>query len=242
MAAPLILARTFKDAHAFAQNELGLSIGYYRVVNSAGTIKACRNVDIFLVEGWDKRPDRFTMKSALKWCRLNIRDVAEERKRAAEFDAAMPPAPADPLVHWVTPQFSMAHAVEDVAAVKSSPDKADVDCDVCLAAIASLEERQVAGLEQGMPTPLVAEMEPVAELPEPAEAEEVSNTLEAPIDEAEPEIVVAEDNRPASPEAEPEPTPEPIEAKPAKRRRRSRCSECGNLHFKEEACPPSEDA
>lgn len=218
MAAPLILARTFADAHRFAREELGLSNGYYRVVNSAGTIKACRNVDIFLVEGWDKRPDRFTMKSALKWCRLNIRDVEAERKSAAEFDAAMPPTPPDTSVHWVN-DLAFVHAITDVEGIQSSTDKADVDCDICLAAIADLEE-------------------PVAEMPEPAEAEEATPEP-APIDEAEPEIVVAEDNRPPAPEPEAAPEPDP---EPAKRRRRTRCKDCGTLHLKEEACPPSEDA
>lgn len=231
MAAPLILARTFADAHRFAREELGLSIGYYRVVNSAGTIKACRNVDIFLVEGWDKRPDRFTMKSALKWCRLNIRDVEAERKSAAEFDAAMPPTPPDTSVHWVTPQFSMVHALENPVAVQSSRDKADVTCDICLAALAVLEGPALEDLE----TP----DEPAGEMPEPAEAEEATPEP-APIDEAEPEIVVAEDNRQPAPE--PEAAPEPESTEPPKRRRRTRCKDCGTLHFKEEDCPPSEDA
>ena len=226
MAAPLILARTFKDAHKYAQDELGLRIGYYRVVNSAGTIKAVRNVDIHLVPGWDKRPDRFTMKSALKWCRLNIIDVEQRRADQAAFDAAMPPAPVDTSVHWVSPQFAMVHAVPDVSAVQSSRDVSDVTCETCLEAI----EQSTAS-----ETP----DEPVADMPEPAEAEEATPEP-APVDEAEPEIVVAEDNRPAAPAAE-EPTPEqPTE--PAKRRRRTRCKDCGTLHFKEEACPPSEDA
>lgn len=79
MAAPLILARTFKDAHAYAKDVLGLRFGNYRVVNSVGTLKATRGADLHLVPGWDKRPDRFTMKGALRYTRHNIIDVAEQQ-------------------------------------------------------------------------------------------------------------------------------------------------------------------
>ena len=172
------------------------------------------------------------MKSALKWCRLNIRDVEAERKSAEAFDAAMPPTPPDTSVHWVN-DLAFVHALTNVEGIQSSTNKADVDCDICLAAIADLFN-EVANLL----TPATPD-EPVAEMPEPAEAEEAAPEP-APIDEAEPEIVVAEDNRPAVPELEAAPEPETTE--PPKKRRRSRCSDCGNLHFKEEACPPSEDA
>ena len=94
MNAPLILARTFKDAHTFAEEKLGLRIGHYRVVNSAGTIKACRDVNLYLVPGWDKRPDRFTMGSAIKWCRLNIVDAAE----MADVEPQAPEPASEPAV------------------------------------------------------------------------------------------------------------------------------------------------
>lgn len=98
MAAPLILARTFKDAHAYAQDVLGLSIGYYRVVNSPGTIKAVRGTEIHLVEGWDKRPDRFSMKSAMRYCRNRIVDPS-----------AQEPTPADPRGDLTERQLEVAY-------------------------------------------------------------------------------------------------------------------------------------
>ena len=97
----------------------------------------------------------------------------------------------------------------------------------------------LAAGETGAEVAPMSEREPVAEMPEPAEAEEATPEP-APVDEAEPEIVVAEDNR--TPAPEPEAAPEPEPTAPAKRRRRTRCATCGTLHFKEEACPPSEDA
>lgn len=84
MTAPYILARTFGEAHAFAQDELGVGRGYYRVVTSPSSIKGPRNADLYLVPGWEKRFDRFAMAGALKWTRLNKIDVAEWRAEQAE--------------------------------------------------------------------------------------------------------------------------------------------------------------
>lgn len=115
MTAPLILARTFRDAHAFAQDELKLMIGHYRVVNSSGTIKAIRGADLFLVPGWRNRPDRFVMQSAMKWCRLNVIDVTEWR--AAQV-------PVADMVVTVVPDDTVppeGHA-EMVAKVLPEPD------------------------------------------------------------------------------------------------------------------------
>lgn len=91
--APYILARTFAEAHAFATDDLGLGKGHYRVVNSSGTLKAVRGVTLYLVPGWRQRFDRFAMQSALRWTRMDVFDVAEERAKApaatcGHFDAA----------------------------------------------------------------------------------------------------------------------------------------------------------
>lgn len=78
MAAPYILARTLKEAHAYARGVLGLTVGHYRVVNSAATVKSVRNVDLHLVPGWQNRYDRFAMKSALRWTRMNVIEAPKE--------------------------------------------------------------------------------------------------------------------------------------------------------------------
>lgn len=77
MAAPYILARTMKDAHAFAQDVLGLQKGRYRVVTSASSISGRRGTDVYLVPGHEKRFDRFSMKGALRYTRLNVIDAAD---------------------------------------------------------------------------------------------------------------------------------------------------------------------
>lgn len=84
MAAPYILARTLGEAHAFAQDELGVGRGYYRVVTSPSSIKGPRGADLYLVPGWRNRHDRFAMISAIRWTRLNKIDVVEWRAEQAE--------------------------------------------------------------------------------------------------------------------------------------------------------------
>lgn len=84
MTAPYILARTFGEAHAFAQDELGVGRGHYRVVTSPSSVKGPRGADLYLVPGWEKRFDRFAMAGALKWTRLNKIDVAQWRAEQAE--------------------------------------------------------------------------------------------------------------------------------------------------------------
>lgn len=76
MAAPYVLARTLKEAHDFGREELGLRVGHYRVVSSAGTIKSVRGADLYLVPGWERRFDVFSMRSAIRWTRMNVKDVA----------------------------------------------------------------------------------------------------------------------------------------------------------------------
>ena len=78
MTARYILATTLQEAHAFARDELGLSRGHYRVVTSPSSISGPRNADLHLVPGWEKRHDRFAMKGAIKYTRLNKVEAPEQ--------------------------------------------------------------------------------------------------------------------------------------------------------------------
>lgn len=69
---PLILARSFTEAHAFAADVLGLEKGRYRVITSPSSISGLRGCDLHLVPGYENRFDRFAMKGALKYTRLNV--------------------------------------------------------------------------------------------------------------------------------------------------------------------------
>lgn len=77
MAAPYILAKTLLDAHTFARETLGLGKGHYRVVTSPSSISGRRGTKLYLVPGYEKRHDRFAMKGALKYTRLEKIDAAD---------------------------------------------------------------------------------------------------------------------------------------------------------------------
>lgn len=252
MAAPLILARTFKDAHAFAQNTLGLSIGHYRVVNSPGTIKAVRGTKLYLVEGWDKRPDRFSMKSAIRYCRNEVIDVA-----------TMPAEEPESAIVHAHLAGDVLHDVPEGSA--STEEEAEVTCEFCLEIIDTLPRDKPTTIEitvvpDDTPTPqhhldMVAAVLPGKTtdfFDEPDDAEvkpacldcglEEGHTDDCPqvdpfkIDPSEPDVVDKPRPTVVTPEAE------ALAAQKPKAKRRTRCKSCGNLHFKDEACPTAEDA
>lgn len=170
MAAPYVLARTLREAHAFARGQLGLRVGHYRIVNSASTIKSVRGADLYLVPGWENRYDRFAVKGAIRWTRMNVIDVAQQQ-------AEEPPAVPDDL----------EPAGEQL--IIATPDEVAEFFDT------SNGDNMVA---EGGP------------------ANDPTTYNDDGVDIAE--------------QAE-----EPA-AKP-KNRRRSRCKNCGNLHYKEDPCP-----
>lgn len=86
MAAPYILARTLRDAHEFARGELGLTRGKYRIVTSPSTLSGRRGADVYLVPGYQNRHDRFAMRGALRYSKLNLIDVEKMRAEALEND------------------------------------------------------------------------------------------------------------------------------------------------------------
>lgn len=89
-AAPYILARNFTDAHVFARDVLGLDRGYYRVVTSPSSISGMRGADLHLVPGYQNRPDRFTLRSVLRWTRMNIVDHTQAKEPVDTSPDAVP--------------------------------------------------------------------------------------------------------------------------------------------------------
>lgn len=85
MAAPYILAKSLREAHVFAREQLGLERGRYRVVNTASTVSSMRGSDLYLVPGYENRFDRFAMRGALRYTRLNVIDVAAKAELAERF-------------------------------------------------------------------------------------------------------------------------------------------------------------
>lgn len=121
-APPYILARTIAEAHAFARGDLGLVHGEYRVVNTPSTLKSVRNVDLFLVPGWKNRFDRFAMQGAIRWTRMNVRELAIEQ---AEVPVEEPDGLEPAGVQLVL--VSAAEATEFVSVPEVvTPDPAEV--------------------------------------------------------------------------------------------------------------------
>ena len=89
-AQPYILARTMKAAHTFAREDLGLAHGQYRIVNSPSTVKSVRGADLYLVPGYQNRFDRFAMKGAIRWTRMNVIHVDEQAQEPAVPDDLVP--------------------------------------------------------------------------------------------------------------------------------------------------------
>lgn len=182
MAAPYVLARNLREAHAFAREELGLRQGHYRIVNSASTIKSVRGADLYLVPGWANRYDRFAMKGAMRWTRMNVIDVAEQ-----------PAVREDPRGPLTDDLIDLAYA-EDI--VRSGGDTTALGF-----------KSESDGL-----TP-------------PGEQMTIADATDFVVSSNEDTEVVSSN-----------------EDKPKKNRRRSRCKECGNLHFKEDPCPTDGDS
>lgn len=88
---PYILARTLREAHAFAREVLELPRGRYRIVTSPSTLSSVRGVDLHLVPGWEKRHDRFAVKGALRYTRMTV--IEHDRAEAPEPESETPFTP-----------------------------------------------------------------------------------------------------------------------------------------------------
>lgn len=236
MPTPLILARSFREAHAFAKDTLDLRVGHYRVVNTAGTLKAVRNVDVHLVPGWDKAPGHHAFKTALRYAKgLNVIDHAAK---------AQEPAPA--FVVTAVPDSTEVpqHHTDMVAKVLPQSDTSNGD----------------AMIAEGSPAPLETDFFDDVDVPA-EEPEPTATCVDCGLTPCEKECVAAEaiaqvtqDDDPcricqgvngehdgATHDARAADLPLPSErAEKPKAKRRSRCKECGNLHYKTDPCPEVE--
>lgn len=168
-AAPYVLARTLSEAHAFARGDLGLAPGHYRVVNSPASLKSVRGVDLYLVPGWQNRYDRFAMKGAIRWTRMNVINAVDPAEEPVVTDGLMP---------------------EGVQLALMTPDEATAFFTATYDDNAELQYRLSP---EGREYTDRGSIEEIAEVLDRAEAPDSS-------------------------------------------RRRSRCKDCGALHYRDEAC------
>lgn len=177
--ATLVLARNTREAHK-AASLLGLPRKSYRVVNSATAIRAVHRARLYLVEGWDRRPERFVMKAQMRLHR---------RLEVICFDPAAEVSP-EPKV--------------EIVEHESMPDTAALMGD------------------------FNAFFEALDEAFENSEVDSVGDFFDIK-ETDEGQAAEAQQGEDAAPHEE-----------PARRRRRSRCKQCGALHFKEDSCPEDE--
>lgn len=174
MANPYILAKTMKDAHAFAQESLDLRPGRYRVVTSSSSISGPRGADLYLVPGWEERFDRFAVKGALRYTRLNVIDVAT----AEVFLVKAPEPQTDGLIPAGT-QLTLDDAsafFDDISngnsmIAEGSPDPFGEQFEIVPDRVDTLQaiSDEIAAVEDAPAKD--AQLEPPAETPAPAEPE-----------------------------------------------------------------------
>lgn len=217
MANPYILAKTMKDAHAFARDFLDLRPGRYRVVTSSSSISGPRGADLYLVPGWENRHDRFAVKGALRYTRLNVVD-------ASDFEPVV--KDPEPGLDGLTPPGTQLTLVDDASAffdnaVPSTPPggedwKAELEKHLEPVGFALSDDPDVQARQiiesAAAETDRVALLQTMSD--EVAEVEDKTVQTEIPLEEA------------------------PAEA--PKKRRRSRCKDCNTLHYKDESCPEAE--
>lgn len=209
MAAPYILARTLRDAHDFAREELGLSRGQYRVVTSPSTLSGRRGTDLYLVPGYENRHDRFAMRGAIRYTRLNVIDV-EKQAEEPETDG-LTPAGTQPELHEGADPALVAEFEAFLNGSAEHPHEQAEEPDAHEFVAAGVAEEETAGTpESAAGDPIEPDETPLVAIVTDGEHE----TEESLRDAATEEIAEAL-----------EPTP----ADDSTKRRRRRCKECGVL-------------
>lgn len=209
-AAPYILARTMKEAHEFARGDLGLTYGHYRIVNSPSTIKSVRGADLYLVPGHQNRFDRFAMKGAIRWTRMNVIDVEKDGLGV------------DPRGDLTPDLLEMAYAEHSVRSGNGAPG---------ISTSSAPDGLTPPGVQTSM-----AFDDLFSEVGKPVVfAEQVQTAVVIPDETAE-ALDVPQPTLDGGEAIEPKPE------EPAKKRRRTRCKDCGELHFKTDPCPTNDES
>ena len=212
--APKIVARNFTEAHSFARDILGLRHGQYRVVTSPASLVG-RVGEVYLVPGWDKRPDRWAIRNKLKYSRLTIIDVAKQETPAEEPETSN----GDNMVSEGAPVFTIfsdpeawLKETDDSLRPADSAPLFEVP-DSLLEEIADDVTKNVDALDRALGGPGLAEDD------KPAEEQEVAEDVEPEPETDDEDNDVKEDDSDKDVEDE----------RPLNGRRRRRCKDCGEL-------------
>lgn len=213
--APFILAKTLREAHDYGREVLELPRGKYRVVTSPSIISSGRGCDLYLLPGWEKRHDRFAVKGALRYTRLNVIVVDEVPDVAAFVVTAVPDTVEPPQSH--TDLVARVAPVEEAAEILETPEVAEEVADDASAFV----------LAEAPPIEVPVAAEPAIDRDTILQAlSDDAAAVEEPSDDPAPESAEV---APAAVEQEPEPAP----AEKPKRVRRKKCPDCLELFLPE---------
>jgi len=226
----LVLAQTSHEGARYVRRA-GLTRGRWRIVAKASSIRGIRKAHVHCLPGFHRRPDRHSILAELRYANCEW------------FDVEMPPRPEEAAVDQGD-GMGQQLTLEDI--VDEARNRA-----------ATLTVEDVEEL-----TRLAATAMPTVERPEGTPPPVVMPTVETPGAGLDDERIVADQRRrfPSTRQVEAAyrynrlldldvverqvsalergmPTDQVATIKPApKQKRRSRCADCGELHFKDESC------
>lgn len=247
----LVLARSITEANRYAK-AVGLPRFSYRAVRNAGAIRGVRHAEVHLLSTFLDRLDRHAIMAALRHARtlevfyVDVHDFPDLLPGRAPDGEAVLSTYVEDQGDGMGPQITIEEAIAETEALAQQLKDAGVD-----------HPEVNAILEHGALDEIVISPESMAVIrednPELADAIEQANPELADFSTQYPEggdpdegpnpLIKPDPEEPSEPTGAPEPSEEP--APPAEeptKRRRSRCKDCGSLHFKDEACVPSEPA
>lgn len=218
----LILAKNTRQANRFAKS-IGLQRFSYRAVQKAGSIRAVRHAEVYLLKPFLERYDRHQILAALK----NARTLTVYYVDLADFEES---DPAD-----ITGDEASNSLNSPVVSVDLDISERDLEVAYRYNALRSASSReQIESLDPDKP-------EWLAELEKSGAIEPEGFALSDDPKIAATQILESAAHFAEEP-SEPTPTPEPSEdpapaEEPKPRRRRSRCKDCEQLHYSDEPCP-----
>lgn len=212
-----IVARSRREASAYAA-DTGLTRNDYRVISEAGQVRAARHGAIHLVPGWQQHPRRYAIKTALRFARIPVMDIEAEVPGSLTVQITGDSTQLD---------AGLAAAIEALEMISASeqPDS-PVDEEAVTTTLEDLEAAGVIEAEGWEPPPALS-AEQILRLAAGESGADVAPT------------VSSDDEQTGTTEPSEDPAPD---EEPQQNRRRSRCKTCGNLHFRNEACPTEDGA
>lgn len=215
----LVLAKNTHEGAKYARRAK-LTRGRYRVVSQASSIRGLRRAHVHILPGFHKRIDRHAIMAVLRHAQCEV------------FDVTMPERVDGAVGEQMTIDEALAARRADIVEVMAAERQRLADeTGVPVAVLETFEEegrrRGAAMREEREAAELARVATPVVDLVAPRVASE----------DEEPKVIPALVDLAKRVADEDEEDDEPVAPVVKKNRRRSMCSDCETLHFRDEACP-----